>query len=129
LLVWARFERSGQVIEVIGTHIAYPFQSDAQARQVDWLIEHIGSRRHPLIVAGDFNLSPFSWKLNKLLFATGLRRHLLWAFSWPAHRWWPFTLLDNVLSTPDVTTVAIRTGPRLGSDHLAVIADLALGKP
>ncbi|HEY7386072.1 MAG TPA: hypothetical protein VH743_20625, partial [Beijerinckiaceae bacterium] len=45
--------------------------------------------------------------------------------SFPAHAWLPAVLLDNVLSTADFATVAIRTGPRLGSDHLPVIADLA----
>jgi len=80
-------------------------------------------------VAGDFNLSPFSWKLNRLLLTGGLRRHLTWSFSWPAHRGMPFVLLDNVLSTPGFGTVTARTGPRLGSDQRPMIADLALVRP
>ena len=77
-------------------------------------------------MAGDFNLSPFSWKLNRLLLTGGLRRHLTWSFSWPAHRGMPFVLLDNVLST---SGFGARVGPGLGSDQRPVIADLALVRP
>jgi endonuclease/exonuclease/phosphatase (EEP) superfamily protein YafD len=128
LAVWARFDRAGHTVEVMGVHVAYPYHPEAQQRHVTWLIEQAGTRPHPLIIAGDFNLSPFSWKLNRLLFAGALRRHVTWSFSWPAQRWLPFVLLDNVLSTPDFATVSARTGPRLGSDHLPVIVDLAFVK-
>jgi endonuclease/exonuclease/phosphatase (EEP) superfamily protein YafD len=77
-------------------------------------------------VAGDLNLTPFSWKLAKLALSVGLRRHGTWAMSYPAHEWLPFLLLDNVLSTPHFATITFRTGLSLGSDHLPLVRDLAL---
>ena len=125
-LVWARFERNGFTYEVHGVHMAYPFDAERQQAHVEWLAAFLAQRHHPLVLAGDLNLTPFSWKLAKLAVSAGLRRHGFWAMSYPAHEWVPYVLLDNVLSTPDFATVAIRTGPRLGSDHLPVISDLAL---
>jgi endonuclease/exonuclease/phosphatase (EEP) superfamily protein YafD len=78
------------------------------------------------VVAGDFNLTPFSWGLSRLVRSAGLRRHATFGASWPAHRLLPLVLIDNVLSTPDVATRAVRIGPRIGSDHLPVTADLVL---
>jgi endonuclease/exonuclease/phosphatase (EEP) superfamily protein YafD len=125
-LVWVRFERDGLTHELVGVHVAYPFEAERQQAHTEWLSTFLAQRRHPLVLAGDLNLTPFSWKLAKLALSAGLRRHGTWRMSYPAHEWLPYVLLDNVLSTPDFATVAFRTGPRLGSDHLPVIADLAL---
>jgi endonuclease/exonuclease/phosphatase (EEP) superfamily protein YafD len=124
-LVWARFVRDGLPYEVVGVHIAYPFDPEGQVAHVGWLAAFLTQRRHPLILAGDLNLTPFSWKLARLAGSAGLRRHGTLLMSFPAHEWIPAVLLDNVLSTAEFATVAIATGPRLGSDHLPVIADLA----
>jgi endonuclease/exonuclease/phosphatase (EEP) superfamily protein YafD len=82
--------------------------------------------QHPraTAVAGDFNLTPFSLKLVKLMRWTGLRAHLTWQFSWPTHMGFPLVLLDNVLTTPDLGTVSARLGPNVGSDHYPVIVEL-----
>ena len=123
-LIWARFVRDGFSYEVIGVHLAYPFDPEGQVAHVGWLASFLAQRRHALILAGDLNLTPFSWKLARLAARTGLRRHGTLLMSFPAHEWIPAVLLDNVLSTAEFATVAIGTGPRLGSDHLPVIADL-----
>lgn len=51
--------------------------------------------------------------------------HLLAGFSWPAHRYRPAVLLDNVLSTPHFGTLSARIGPSVDSDHRPVIVELA----
>jgi endonuclease/exonuclease/phosphatase (EEP) superfamily protein YafD len=126
LLVWARFRAGPKEVEVIGTHLANPFHPHHQARYVGWFIDYLRTRSGPLILAGDFNLTPFSWGMERLTRETGLRRHTHLAFSWPAHRYVPVVGIDNLLSTPDIATVAVRTGPRIGSDHLPVTVDLAV---
>jgi endonuclease/exonuclease/phosphatase (EEP) superfamily protein YafD len=125
LLLWARLPYGGRTVKVIGLHIAFPLEPVRQAQHVAWLIGYLGRPAEPTIVAGDFNLTPFSWKFLKLLYATGLRAHLVDRFSWPAHRLTPFVLIDNVLSTPDLGRLSARTGPRVGSDHRAVVVELA----
>ena len=47
----------------MNVYLADPFHPMEQARQIDWLIGHIRAQDRPLIVAGDFNLTPFSAKL------------------------------------------------------------------
>ena len=81
-------------------------------------------------MAGDFNMTPWSYRLQRLLAAAGLRRHATFLRSWPTDGQyrlpWPAFLIDHVLTTPDVRSVSIRIGPNLGSDHLPVIAQLRL---
>jgi endonuclease/exonuclease/phosphatase (EEP) superfamily protein YafD len=126
LLVRARFQVGARTVEVIGTHLAYPFDPERQREHVTWLSGFLKGRPGPLVVAGDFNLAPFSWGLTRLVRDAGLRRHVTYGASWPAHRLLPLVLIDNVLSTSDVATRAVRIGPRIGSDHLPVTADLVL---
>ena len=61
---------------------------------------------------------------------TGLRRHATFLRSWPTDGQFrlpaPAFLIDHVLTTPDITSVSIRTGPVVGSDHLPVVAVLRL---
>jgi endonuclease/exonuclease/phosphatase (EEP) superfamily protein YafD len=125
LLVWARILHAGRPVTVMGVHVSYPFEPQRQVEHVDWLIGYLRQRSGPTVIAGDFNLTPFSWKLLKLLHQTGLRAHVIDRFTWPAHRGVPLVLLDNVLSTPDLVRVAARIGPAAGSDHRSVIAELA----
>jgi endonuclease/exonuclease/phosphatase (EEP) superfamily protein YafD len=124
LLVWARVLHDGRAVTVMGVHVSYPFEPQRQVEHIDWLIGYLRQRSGPTVVAGDFNLTPFSWKLLKLLHETGLRAHIVDRFSWPAHRWVPLVLLDNVLTTSDLVRVAARIGPSAGSDHRSVIAEL-----
>jgi endonuclease/exonuclease/phosphatase family metal-dependent hydrolase len=64
------------------------------------------------------------------LASANLRRHATFTRSWPTDRQFrliaPAFLIDHVITTPEIMTVSIRTGPNLGSDHLPVIAVLRL---
>jgi len=125
-MVWASFAReNGQTVTVTGIHLAFPFEPESQARHVRALAEHLNERGGTQIVAGDFNLTPFSWKLNWLGAATGFRRHATFGFSWPARRF-PVVLLDNLLATPDLRPAGYGIAPSgHGSDHRPVVFDLA----
>jgi endonuclease/exonuclease/phosphatase (EEP) superfamily protein YafD len=130
-MVWARFDdRSLGRLHVHGLHMAWPFRPETQVRHVDRLIEHSREVAGPAIYAGDFNLTPWSYQLQRLQWRTGLRRHATALRSWPTdgqmHLPFPVFLIDHVMTTPDIRKVAIETGPNLGSDHLPVIATLAL---
>jgi endonuclease/exonuclease/phosphatase (EEP) superfamily protein YafD len=75
-------------------------------------------------------MTPWSYRMQRLLAAASLRRHATFLRSWPAG--WhaglpsPALLIDHVLTTPDIRTVSIETGPYLGSDHLPIVARLRL---
>jgi endonuclease/exonuclease/phosphatase (EEP) superfamily protein YafD len=126
-LLWARFSSAdGRDFTVNGVHLAWPFDPEWQARQIESLIRRFDEAEGTQIIVGDFNLTPFSWKLNRLAAATGLRRHATFGASWPAFPLFPVVLLDNLLSTPDVHTADVAIGSSgYGSDHRPVTFDLA----
>ncbi|HEX5998175.1 MAG TPA: endonuclease/exonuclease/phosphatase family protein [Hyphomicrobiaceae bacterium] len=131
--IWVRFDdpELGR-LRVIGVHLSLPFRSGPQAHQIDRLIALARKAREPVILAGDFNMTPWSYRLQRLLATTGLRRHAMLLRSWPTDGQFrlplPVFLIDHVLTTQDITSVAIRTGPKIGSDHLPVIARMQLRK-
>ncbi len=90
--------------------------------------------RDRLIVVGDLNLTPWSFALARLDRGFGLERRDRAIASWPVMR----RLGRDIVSLPAILpidhiyagsawrTVAVRRGPRLGSDHYPIVADLAL---
>lgn len=128
--VWAEFSRpQGSPLRVIGVHLAIPLTAFRQARHIEALARETSERRQPVIIAGDFNLTPWSWLLNKLAWQGHLRRHGLLAVSWPSDRRFgtgPFLLLDNVMASAEIKNVSFTAGPHLGSDHRPVAAALLL---
>ena len=135
-MIWARFDdpEFGR-FRVVGVHLTLPYRAERQTRQVDRLIALRGTLTEPAILAGDFNMTPWSYRLQRLLATAGLRRHATFLRSWPTDRHPQFRLpapaflIDHVVTTPDIRSVSIRTGPNLGSDHLPVIARLRLAPP
>ncbi|AZO78642.1 MULTISPECIES: endonuclease/exonuclease/phosphatase family protein [unclassified Bosea (in: a-proteobacteria)] len=126
-IVWARFAGAGRPYVVTGLHLAYPFQPAMQVDHIDWLAERLRQASDTQIVVGDFNLTPFSLKLNALALKANLRRHATLGASWPADRYVPVVLLDNLLASPEVRAVDVRYGAgSYGSDHYPVTFDIAL---
>lgn len=123
--VWARFEQDGRLFEIMSVHAANPLLPEEQADDIGRLIAAIRSRAEPMIVGGDFNLTPFSWGLTKLAQRTGLRWAQTFSASWPADRLFPFVLIDHVLVQGPLGVVKIDTAESVGSDHLPVVAELA----
>lgn len=117
-------DHKGLEVRVAGVRTRYIVHPIEYAAHYDWLARHVGELGSPTIVAGDFNAAPWSWQMMRLTAATGLRRHGTYAASWPSRL--PVVLIDNMLSTPDIKSVSFRVGPALGSDHLPVIATVAL---
>jgi endonuclease/exonuclease/phosphatase (EEP) superfamily protein YafD len=116
--------RDGREVRVVGLRPRYINNPQKYAADYNWLVRHVEELSGRVILAGDFNAAPWSWQMTRLVAAGGLRRHGTFAASWPARL--PVVLIDNVLSTPDIRSVSFRTGPDLGSDHLPVVATVAL---
>jgi len=133
MLRWVRLDVKGSEVELAGVHLARPFYPALQEEDTETLIKFVLSRSGPLVLAGDLNMTPWTEKLNRLTGATGLRRYNTFAFTWPMRRGKfrliPFVAIDNVLASQHFAKIAMRAGPRLGSDHRPVIADLALAAP
>ncbi|MEE9494826.1 MAG: endonuclease/exonuclease/phosphatase family protein [Gammaproteobacteria bacterium] len=115
-----------QDYHVIVTHIAWPFKPAKQQREMDWLASYVKNIKTPLILTGDMNLSPWSWKMLQFQSRTGLKRHTTFMHSWPAHELIPFVQLDHFLTSPQIPSLLVETGAGSGSDHLPVIATFSM---
>ncbi len=134
LAVQARFEWDGRETAFLGIHPAPPVaQKHARARDVELVavsrwVRSYGER--PLIVAGDFNSSPWGYHFRKLVAETGLvnSQHgfglqLSWCEGCGLLSFLKIPI-DHVLHSRHWTTVERRLAPPLGSDHRMVLANL-----
>lgn len=114
-------------LRLIGVHTTYPKKPEQHAAHfatlaANSLLDHSAG---PIALVGDFNATPWSWRLHRLLILRGLKRHGGISASWPSTPM-PMLLLDNVLTSPEIQRVSFEIGPDIGSDHRPVVATLAL---
>ena len=131
----ATFAAPGGAFTVIGAHYTWPIPAGLQQQQ-SLRLTTMARRydRDRLIIAGDFNSTPWSFTLRRQDKALGLARRNKAMLSWPAmafSRWnihmpLPFLAIDHVYAGKDWKTVSVERGPSLGSDHFPVVVTLAL---
>jgi endonuclease/exonuclease/phosphatase (EEP) superfamily protein YafD len=120
----------GRPITVLGAHLHWPLGStNSRLRNAELagLATLAAARTEPLIVAGDFNITPWSAHFRAALERSGLTDsaagHGL-APSWPA-QFPPLGIrIDHCWVSRHWRSTDVRLGPSLGSDHLPLIADL-----
>ena len=128
----ATFAIGGRSFSVIGVHLKRPYRPGAISGAVALASLVSGLEHRSLIVAGDFNLTPWSFALRRLDADLALERRDRALASWPAvvpHAGGlvspaPFLPIDHVYAGSDWRTDSIKLGPNLGSDHYPVIATL-----
>lgn len=130
----AVFGQGRERFTLIGVHPAWPTGNGALAGRRA-LASALGRcDRSRLIVAGDFNLTPWSFALKDLGQGLGLERRDRGVFTWPArqflggraYRLAPVMPLDHIFAGSAWRTVSLSRGPALGSEHYPLIAVLAL---
>lgn len=121
-------------ITVVGLHTASPEDSN-HARACEELIalvkDFAKSRSDPIVMAGDFNATPWSAPVRDLVRMVGLSfgpgaRLGTFPAQWAGVRppAWLGIPIDLVLAGHGATVVARRHGPRVGSDHWPVVAEI-----
>lgn len=127
---WVRIEVNGTPLDLAGVHLTRPFCAELQQQDIAALIAFANSRTLPLVMAGDFNMSPWTEKLGRFERSSGLKRYNTFHLTWPTARGTvpllPLVAIDNVFASPQFARIAVSPGPRLGSDHRPLVADLAL---
>jgi endonuclease/exonuclease/phosphatase (EEP) superfamily protein YafD len=120
---------AGRRVVFFGVH-PLPPMSPAIAADRDAVLRELADRVRresgPVIVAGDFNATPWSFAMRPLI-AAGLRDTQLGrGFSATWQRGNPIFAIpiDHLLLGGNVTATARWTGPDLGSDHRPVVAEL-----
>jgi len=139
---------------IVVTHLNWPIQINplfrdeldfgqklfamSARKQNEWaeLSAKINNIAGPVIVAGDFNSTAWSYAMERFTKDTGLIRHSKGMLTYPkllyiAGEWRetaPFLSIDHILASGDVFMQNIRTGEQTGSDHLPLYAQFSVGQ-
>lgn len=120
-------------VRLVGLHAIAPFgariadQHDTQLAIAATLAR--AASRGQAIVAGDLNTTPWSQTFRRLLGDGGLRDAALGrsiTATWMSRQPVVGLAIDHVLTSPQIVVRHYEVGPDLGSDHLPVIAGLAV---
>ncbi len=122
--VWVRFPVASPRLTVAGVHLSNNVYRSVrqQKAEAEGFVSMMKRIKGPVVVAGDLNMTPFSTRFGNLLRETGLRRA-----GGGLNTTWPTQLtplglsLDHILVGKGIGRAVMRTGPRLGSDHLPVV--------
>jgi endonuclease/exonuclease/phosphatase (EEP) superfamily protein YafD len=130
---WATLDHPLGAFTVFGFQAPWPIPPGVQHMDIAdlsrWLTRFDAAS---LIVCGDFNSTPWSAALQRQDRLFGLERRSRALLTWPVQPYSklrlrfpaPFLALDHIYAGSDWETVSVRRGPRLGSDHLPVVAVL-----
>jgi endonuclease/exonuclease/phosphatase (EEP) superfamily protein YafD len=132
-LTWinATYCSSSGPFEVVATHLSWPTDAvqTVQRRDLGAVLSTLPRDR--LILAGDFNSTPWSFATRADDRHWGLVRRDRALMSWPARLWglrpWPlpFLPIDHVYAGPGWALTGVTRGPYLGSDHFPLVVTLA----
>jgi endonuclease/exonuclease/phosphatase (EEP) superfamily protein YafD len=119
-------------LRLVALHAPRPFGDGARRQREQLQVAATAAAAapdHRAILAGDLNLTPWAPEFGHLIEAGDLRdtgpyRGLL--ATWLSRLPFVGLLIDHVLVSPSIGILANRLGPDVGSDHLPVIADLAV---
>ncbi len=119
-------------ISLIGTHPLPPFNGDYSKQrnaQLRALPDIVLQQKHPVLLIGDLNTSPWSTHFMRLLRDSGLKnsmKHFGFQPSWPSHSRFLRIPIDHMLHSPEILIYRRAIGGDVGSDHLPVIVDFTV---
>lgn len=126
----------GACVRLVGLHAIAPFGARiAGLHDAQLAVAADQARAAPkglVIVAGDLNTTPWAPSFRRLLADGGLRDAALGrsiTATWTSRQPIVGLAIDHVLASPQITVQRYEVGPDLGSDHLPVIAELAVPRP
>ena len=129
---WATIDDPAGAFTVVGVHFLWPVPAGPQQAQSRRLVEAVTRfDRRSLILAGDFNSTPWSFALKRQDKALALSRWTRALPSWPSGQFSrvaaapaPFLPIDHVYTGQAWRAVKIERGPAVGSDHRPVVVTL-----
>lgn len=126
------FEVNKELVHVIGSHPMqpiYPKSFTARNKTLDKLSEFTNKLSHNVVLMGDFNISPYSFIMRSFLQKTGLRDANMgngFQPTWRRGNIFVNIPIDYILISKKIKVDTIKIGPRLGSDHSPIFAELHL---
>lgn len=124
----ARFDLGDGVLPITAVHLNRPWPLGDQATQLPELADAVATLGRRGVMAGDFNSSPWTFAMRRTSAIAELKLASGGGGTWPATM--PALLrlpLDQVYVGSCITATAVRRGPALGSDHLPLVVDIAVG--
>jgi endonuclease/exonuclease/phosphatase family metal-dependent hydrolase len=123
---------SGHPLRLYAVHTSWPLAPPSAARrnrQLVLLAQQARAAKLPLVVVGDFNVSPFSPHFRQLLVDGNLRSAadgFGWQPTWPTFLPPAGIQIDHGFVSPAVSVQSFRRGSGNGSDHRPIVMDLVL---
>jgi len=130
--VEARVETPAGVFTLLGAHLVSPTlprRAEQRNEGLTMLAERRAAIAGPVIIAGDFNVTPYSPYYSDWLATTGLtdsRYGRTLSTSWPAVLPILGIPIDHVAVSNEFVILAHHRLPAFGSDHWGIMAELAL---
>mgnify|MGYP001812015127 CR=1 FL=1 len=128
----ARIDVGGSAVTLITTHPMIPVGADnfaARNQQLQSVEEIVTATNDDVILIGDLNASLWDRYYRNLEDATSLRnarRGYGILPTWPTFMPLAMIPIDHVLVSERIGIADIRTGPRIGSDHLPLLVTVTL---
>lgn len=125
-------ESRGVRFEVVAAHLSLPFGSAGSAarnRQLQILARQLRKQSEPVLLVGDFNLSPYSPFSSDFVADSRLSDC---SRGRPPDPTWPtgfaplWIQIDRCFTAGDLAVARYAVGPAIGSDHYPVVIDFAL---
>ena len=114
----------GKPLWVATVHLSWPYPF-GQFRQSREIADRLSKLRGPVLIGGDFNMVPWGASVHRIAQAAGTRRLGPWRNSYRMGNWILPLPIDQVL-VPEGASGTVERRPFLGSDHLGLLAHIAL---
>ncbi len=120
----------GRSLHLIGVHPSWPLGPAVSAernRELNQLAALARATPAPLIMAGDFNVTPFSPHFLEFMARSGLRwtaKGAGWQPTWPTFLPVGGIQIDHVFVSPGIAVQRFARGGGIGSDHRPILVDL-----
>ncbi len=130
--IWARFGSEFANLTVADIHLRWPYFSNQKA-DLDALHRDLEKSHGPLLIAGDFNATPWSGTLRSFTRSAKLLPAGPYRPTWPVRKFAkgvicglciPQLQIDHIFVSDEMRVLSSHTGPRVGSDHLPLIVKL-----
>lgn len=109
------------------SHISKPWLSGVSEAELRRLRAQYNWFKGPVVAVGDFNVAPWSFPMRELLHNTGMQGLRMPPATWPASAGRFGVPIDQILVRDGPRVTKIRSfGSDLGSNHLGILADVAL---
>ena len=127
---------NGRHLSVLSYHTWPPISRErleTRDGDLDFLAKYVADAEDLVLVAGDFNVTPWSPSYKKMIRASGLKNARRGFGIKPTWAGIPSPVallpLDHVLLSPEIAVKSLRVGPRIGSDHRPLIVEFAVPPP